>query len=69
MSIPVVSDLPGVGANFHDHPFFFTAGTVAHDLNPSPTNTTNTTWVEEQLILYETKREGASAVNNLETKA
>ncbi|KAG8851209.1 hypothetical protein FRB91_008187 [Serendipita sp. 411] len=56
--IPIVSDLPGVGANFHDHAYIFTAGSVAHDLNPSPTNTSNTTWMAEQLILYQTKREG-----------
>ncbi|CAG8702477.1 12707_t:CDS:2, partial [Acaulospora colombiana] len=56
--IPVVSDLPGVGANFHDHPYLFTAGTVANDLNPSPANNSNTTWMAEQLELYKTKREG-----------
>ncbi|KAG8831945.1 hypothetical protein FRC17_002316 [Serendipita sp. 399] len=58
LGIPSISSLPGVGANFHDHPYLFTAGTVAHDLNPSPTNTSNTTWMAEQLILYQTKREG-----------
>ncbi|PVF95344.1 alcohol oxidase [Serendipita vermifera] len=56
--IPVVSDLPGVGANFHDHPYLFTAGTVANDLNPSPANNSNTTWMAEQLELYNTRREG-----------
>lgn len=57
-NIPVISDLPGVGANFHDHPYLFTAGTVAHDLNPSPSNTSNATWMAEQLDLYRTKRDG-----------
>jgi hypothetical protein len=57
-NIPVVSELPGVGANFHDHPYLFTAGTVANDLNPSPSNTSNTTWMAEQWQLYQTKRQG-----------
>jgi choline dehydrogenase-like flavoprotein len=62
MAIPVISDLPGVGANFHDHPFFFTSGTVAHDLNPSPGNSTNTMWVAEQLALYKSQHEGGALV-------
>ncbi|CAG8659184.1 639_t:CDS:2, partial [Acaulospora colombiana] len=58
LGINVISDLPGVGANFHDHPFFQTDGTVANDLNPSPANNTNTTWMAEQLELYRSRHEG-----------
>jgi choline dehydrogenase-like flavoprotein len=57
-NVPVVVDLPGVGANFHDHPMVFVFGTYENDLNPSPSNTTNTTWMAEQKELYDTKREG-----------
>lgn len=58
LGINVISDLPGVGANFHDHPFMQTGGTVANDLNPSPANNTNTTWMAEQLELYRSRHEG-----------
>ncbi|CAG8729212.1 5611_t:CDS:2, partial [Acaulospora colombiana] len=54
--IDSVSNLPGVGQNFQDHPTLFVDGSFVHDLNPSPTNLTNATWVEEQRILYETDK-------------
>jgi choline dehydrogenase len=57
-NVPVVVDLPGVGANFHDHPMVFVIGAYGNDLNPSPSNATNTTWLAEQKTLYDTKREG-----------
>jgi choline dehydrogenase-like flavoprotein len=58
LGIPVVSDLPGVGANFHDHPTLFVGANFMNDMNPSPSNTTNTTWMGEQEALYQSSREG-----------
>jgi choline dehydrogenase-like flavoprotein len=60
LGIDSVSDLPGVGQNFQDHPSLFVSGSFVHDLNPSPTNLTNVTWVEEQRVLYETEKKGMS---------
>ena len=58
LGIPVVVNLPGVGQNFQDHPALFTDGILTNDLNPSPSNNTNTTWLEEQRVLYETEKKG-----------
>jgi hypothetical protein len=56
--IDVVSDLPGVGANFHDHPALFTAGNYNNDMNPSPANATNAAWLADQYTLYQNSRQG-----------
>ena len=58
LGIPVVVDLPGVGQNFQDHPAIFTSGVFANDLNPSPSNATNSTWLTEQRALYDTDKKG-----------
>ncbi|KIM20574.1 GMC oxidoreductase [Serendipita vermifera MAFF 305830] len=58
LHIPIVVNLPGVGQNFQDHPASFTDGIFVNDLNPSPSNNTNATWIEEQSILYETEKKG-----------
>ena len=59
LGIPVVVDLPGVGQNFQDHPVVGTYGILTNDLNPSPSNSTNSTWLAEQRILYDTEKKGA----------
>ncbi|CAG8676001.1 6351_t:CDS:2, partial [Acaulospora colombiana] len=56
LSIDVVADLPGVGQNFQDHTAIIPVATFLNDLNPSPSNTSNATWVAEQRILYDTEK-------------
>ncbi|KIM21071.1 GMC oxidoreductase [Serendipita vermifera MAFF 305830] len=63
LHIPIVANLPGVGQNFQDHPASFTDGIFVNDLNPSPSNNTNATWIEEQRILYETEKKGVFTVS------
>ncbi|PVF93076.1 alcohol oxidase [Serendipita vermifera] len=67
--IESVSNLPGVGQNFQDHPGVFVGGSFLHDLNPSPTNLTNATWVEEQRILYETEKKGVWTTSSANSAA
>ncbi|KIM21070.1 GMC oxidoreductase [Serendipita vermifera MAFF 305830] len=69
LHIPVVVNLPGVGQNFQDHPSMFTDGILANDLNPSPSNGTNATWVEEQRIPYETEKKGFFTVSSSNSAA
>ncbi|KAH8148810.1 uncharacterized protein LAJ45_07153 [Morchella importuna] len=58
LGIPVVVDLPGVGANFQDHPSYYTAGLFTNDMNPSPANMSNATYAAEMLALYKYNRTG-----------
>jgi choline dehydrogenase-like flavoprotein len=58
LGIDVVSDLPGVGHNFQDHPAAFGGAIFLNDLNPSPSNLTNATWLAEQRVLYDTQKKG-----------
>lgn len=58
LGIDVVADLPGVGQNFQDHPAVGAGGFFLNDLNPSPMNATNTTWLAEQRVLYDTQKQG-----------
>ncbi len=69
LRIPVVVNLPGVGQNFQDHPLLVADGILTKDTNPSPTNSTNTTWVEEQRILYDTEKKGAYSASKPENHA
>jgi choline dehydrogenase-like flavoprotein len=58
LGIDVVADLPGVGQNFQDHPAVIAGGIFLNDLNPSPSNATNATWLAEQRVLYDTQKTG-----------
>jgi choline dehydrogenase-like flavoprotein len=62
LGINVVADLPGVGQNFHDHGGMVGYGMFLNDLNPSPSNTTNATWLAEQRVLYDTQKKGACSL-------
>ena len=61
--IGVVSDLPGVGANFHDTPHVNIPYNVTNNIVPN-TNTldTNATYDAEQHALYESSRQGAYTI-------
>lgn len=68
LDIDVVSDLPGVGQNFQDHPAHFGGAIFQYDLNPSQSNLTNATWLAEQRVLYDTQKKGVwttSAANSV----
>jgi choline dehydrogenase-like flavoprotein len=58
LGIGVVSDVPGVGQNFQDHPGATPNAMFLNDLNPSPNNVTNSTWLAEQRVLYDTAKKG-----------
>lgn len=58
LGIAVVSELPGVGSNFHDHPVVGVGGTYLNDLKPNPSDSYNATWMAEQYELYRRTREG-----------
>ncbi|PVG01351.1 alcohol oxidase [Serendipita vermifera] len=58
LGVDVVSDLPGVGQNFQDHTAIIPVAPFMNDLNPSPNNATNATWVAEQRVLYDTEKKG-----------
>ncbi|CAG8780219.1 3182_t:CDS:2, partial [Acaulospora colombiana] len=67
LGIKVVSDLPGVGQNFQDHPGATPNATFLNDLNPNPGNVTNSTWLAEQRVLYDNEKKGVwttSAANS-----
>jgi hypothetical protein len=44
--------------NFQDHPATFGGPSFFNDLNPSPNNVTNTTWLAEQRVLHGTQKKG-----------
>jgi len=58
-NIPVVADLPGVGANFHDTAHINIPYNFTNNIVPN-TNTldTNATYNAEQLALYQSSRQG-----------
>ncbi|KUJ09818.1 alcohol oxidase [Mollisia scopiformis] len=56
LGIETVVDLPGVGANYHDHLLLFIGQTV--NVSPNVANFSNQTWTSEQFSLYESEREG-----------
>ncbi|KAH4121641.1 hypothetical protein HBH70_110800 [Parastagonospora nodorum] len=63
--IECISDVPGVGHNFQDHPTMFFINTFEDDIDPSIDDlTSNQTFISEQLALYEHSREGAYTIVN-----
>lgn len=56
LGIKTFVDLPGVGANYQDHPLLFTGQTVNIAIQSG--NFTNATWNAEMRKLYDEKREG-----------
>ena len=60
LGITVVADLPGVGANFQDHPTFTIPYTFSNnDVPNTGTLDTNATYNSQQQALYNSKRQGA----------
>ncbi|KAJ0328882.1 hypothetical protein COL5a_004672 [Colletotrichum fioriniae] len=58
LDIDVVVDLPGVGANFQDHPSIFMVYDFANDTSINPTLMTNETFYNESWAEYEANRTG-----------
>jgi choline dehydrogenase-like flavoprotein len=57
--IDVLKDMPGVGANFQDHPYGGVSYRFTNDVFPNPgTLSTNTTFYAEALAEYEANRTG-----------
>ncbi|KAF2727870.1 alcohol oxidase [Polyplosphaeria fusca] len=60
LGIGCISDLPGVGHNFQDHPTMFFINQFQKDLTPNADDLKdNATFQTEQLSLYRTQRQGA----------
>ncbi|KAF5012139.1 hypothetical protein FDECE_1788 [Fusarium decemcellulare] len=63
LGIRVISDLPGVGANFQDHSSMFIPYEFTNNIVPNTgTLETNATYDAEQRELYDTAREGAYTI-------
>jgi choline dehydrogenase-like flavoprotein len=60
--VPVLKDLPGVGANFQDHPVGGPSGRFNKDAFPNPAVLSNVTFMEEAKKEYETSRTGVFTV-------
>ncbi|KAK1493275.1 GMC oxidoreductase [Colletotrichum tamarilloi] len=58
LDIEVVVDLPGVGANFQDHPSIFMVYDFANDTSINPTLMNNETFYNESWAEYEANRTG-----------
>ncbi|KAK7456775.1 GMC oxidoreductase [Colletotrichum acutatum] len=58
LDIDVVVDLPGVGANFQDHPSIFMVYDFANDTSINPTLMNNETFYNESWAAYEANRTG-----------
>ncbi|KAK1546207.1 GMC oxidoreductase [Colletotrichum paranaense] len=58
LDIDVVVDLPGVGANFQDHPSIFMVYDFANDTSINPTLMNNETFYNESWAEYEANRTG-----------
>ncbi|KAK1498134.1 GMC oxidoreductase [Colletotrichum cuscutae] len=58
LDIEVVVDLPGVGANFQDHPSIFMVYDFANDTSINPTLMNNETFYNESWAEYEDNRTG-----------
>ncbi|KAI1772911.1 alcohol oxidase [Hypoxylon cercidicola] len=60
LGIPVVADLPGVGANFQDHPSVTVPYDLSNNIYPNAaTLSTSSAYDSEQRALYDSSREGA----------
>ncbi|KAH9807102.1 hypothetical protein DFH28DRAFT_1101473 [Melampsora americana] len=57
--IPVILDLPGVGANLIDHPINLITSQLKPGFFSADKSTRNATYAAEQLSLYNTRREGS----------
>ncbi|KAA6411678.1 MAG: hypothetical protein FRX48_04959 [Lasallia pustulata] len=63
LGIPIIVDLPGVGQNFQDQPTLYASYNFTSDIVPNAgTLLSNTTYAEEQLALYYSKRQGAYTI-------
>ncbi|KAK1675845.1 GMC oxidoreductase [Colletotrichum godetiae] len=58
LDIDVVVDLPGVGANFQDHPAIFMVYDFTNDTSLNPTLMTNETFYNESWAEYQANRTG-----------
>ncbi|OHE96322.1 GMC oxidoreductase [Colletotrichum orchidophilum] len=58
LDIELVVDLPGVGANFQDHPAIFMVYDFANDTSLNPTLMTNETFYNASWVEYEANRTG-----------
>ncbi|PSN68119.1 choline dehydrogenase-like protein [Corynespora cassiicola Philippines] len=63
LGVTSISDVPGVGYNFQDHPTIFFVNQFSNDTEPSIADlNTNATYQQQQLDLYWTRREGAYTI-------